>query len=288
MSETLAWIDASGVQYDLSDITRYYVEGPLPPTGQYGLPLQIVGYQVPLMAGQVEQYIQVNPNDIRFPLSIFANSPTAMDSNIRLLSEAMRPSRGLGILQHTANDGAVRQLYCRETSRLRDVSTRSPGRVQVGLIFSAADPYWYDSNWTVLTFTPAGAINFFQVPFFPIHLSAGGLSSAFTVQNNGQAETWPIWTITGPGTNPTLTNNTTGDVLQLNITLTGTQTLTIDTRPNNVQVVREDGSNQWSAIQDTSQLWSLAVGANNVSLSMTGTSTTSQLQLQYKQRYEGV
>lgn len=287
-SESLTWIDVDGNQFPLDDTSTYFAEGPLPPVGQYGLPLSIVGYQVPLMPGQVEQWIQIAPNDIRFPLSIFGSNPVAMDTNIRALSEAMRPTRGVGILQHTANDGAIRQLFCRETSRFRDVALRSPTRVQVGLIFSAADPFWYDANWTVLTFVPGGVVSFFQTPFFPVHLSAGGLSSAFTIQNNGQAETWPVWMITGPGTNPQLRNTTTGETLTLNITLTSGQILTVDTRPGIINVTREDGSNQWAIVQDTSTIWPLIVGPNVISLNMTGTTNESQLQLQYKQRYEGV
>jgi hypothetical protein len=158
----------------------------------------------------------------------------------------------------------------------------------VGLIFSAADPFWYDSNWTALTFTPAGATTFFQTPFFPLHISVGGLSSDFTIENTGQAETWPVWTMTGPGLNPTLTNSTTGETLTLNINLAGGQVLTVDTRPGTISITREDGSNQWAVVEDTSTIWPLAVGANSIQLSMSSTTSASQLQLQYKQRYEGV
>lgn len=288
MSETLTWIDVLGNTYNLSDPTIYFAEGPLPPVGEYGLPLTIVSHDVPLMPGVVEQWIQIAANDIRFPLNVFGPDQASIDAARRTLSEAMRPTRGVGTLQHVANDGTVRQLFCRETSRFRDVTLRSVGRLQFGLIFSAADPFWYDANWTTQVFTPSGQVNFFEVPFFPIHLSVGGLSTQFTIGNTGQAETWPIWTITGPATNISLSNNTTGETLVLTTTLLAGQILTIDTRPGVIQVIREDGSNQWATVQDTSQIWSLAVGGNTISISMSGTTSASQVQLQYKQRYEGV
>lgn len=288
MAETLAWIDVLGNVYDLSDTTMYYAEGPLPPVGEFGLPISIVSHTVPLMPGVVEQWIQIAANDIRFPLDIFGVDQIAIDAARRVLSEAMRPTRGVGILQHTSNDGTVRQLNCRETARFRDVTVRSAGYTQFGMIFSAADPFWYDANWTALTFTPGGAVLFFQTPFFPIHLSVSGLSSAFSINNTGQAEAWPIWTITGPASNIVLTNATTGEVLTLNISLSAGQVLTVDTRPNLVNVIREDGSNQWAAVQDTSQIWAFIVGSNSVSVTMSGTTSASQVQVQYKQRYEGV
>lgn len=290
MSESLAWIDVAGNLFSLSDYTfqSYFAEGPLPPVGIYGIPTTIVEHDVPLQPGTREQWIHLAKNDIRFPLRIFGATPQLQDQNRRVLSEAMRPTRGVGILQHTADDGVVRQLNCREVSRLRDVAERGPGSIKVGLQFTAADPFWYDVNWTTLTFTPAGAVAFFQTPFFPLHLSAGGLSSSFTVENAGQDVAWPVWQIVGPGINPTLTNLTTGQVLAATITLTAGQSLTIDTRPNFLSVTREDGSQQWATIADTSSLWPLIVGSNAITLSMSGTSTASALSLQYKQRYEGV
>lgn len=290
MAETLAWIDVAGNVYSLSDYTfqTYFAEGPLPPVGIYGSLITIISHDIPLQPGVREQWIHFAANDIRFPLRIFGPNLAAQDANRRTLSEAMRPTRGQGILQHTADDGTVRQLFCRETSRLRDVVDRGPGSVKVGLIFSAADPFWYDVDWSTLTFTPSGVVTFFQTPVFPLHISTGGLSSAFTVENLGQDVAWPVWQIIGPGTNPVLTNLTTGQTLALTITLTLGQTLTVDTRPTFVNVTREDGSNQWASVGDTSALWPLIVGSNAVTLSMSGTSSASALLLQYKQRYEGV
>jgi phage-related protein len=101
-------------------------------------------------------------------------------------------------------------------------------------------------------------------------------------------EAWPLWTIVGPAVNPTLTNNTTGKSIALTISLTVGQSLTIDTRPGFKTITRENGSNQFSAASPASSLWSLARGLNTITLSVTGSSGASQLQLQYKQRYEGV
>jgi hypothetical protein len=285
---SVSWIDTLGVMYNLTDPSTYYITGPLPMQGSYGLPIQIVSHTVPLLPGSREQFVQINPNDVRAPLTIFGADEPTYALNRRLISEAMRPTRGVGILQHTDDDGTVRQLYCRETSRFRDVSARGMGWCTFGLIFSAADPYWYDANWTTLQFNPAGGTNFFTSPFFPMHLSVGGISSAFTAYNAGQDTAWPIWTITGPATNPVFTNVTTNQVLTLNVTLTSAQVLTVDTRPLFISVFREDGSNQWATVSPTSQLWGLTPGSNAITISMSGTSSNSAVQLQYKQPWEGV
>lgn len=286
--EMFTWIDPAGVAYPLNDPGTYFVPGPLPAQGQYGVPLAMVDHQIPLLPGRREQYIQIDANDVRMPLLIHGDTTQILDAQIRTLSEAMRPTRGRGVLQHQSNDGTVRQLFCREVGRLRDVQMRSPGWAQVGLQFYAADPFWYDFDYTTVATVPAGVATFFQNPFFPIHLSASSSSNAFTIFNNGQDVAWPIWTITGPGTNFVLTNTSTGQALTAGIALTAGQAITIDTRPDKLTVTREDGSNQWATITPASLLWSLAVGSNAITIAITGGGVGTSVQLQYKQRYEGV
>src|SRR5579863_4016245 len=97
--ESLAWIDVAGGVWNLNNVNQYFAEGPLPPTGIYGLPLSIVSHQVPLLPGVREQYVQIAANDIRFPLDIFGADAPSIDANRRAIIEAMRPTRGVGILQ---------------------------------------------------------------------------------------------------------------------------------------------------------------------------------------------
>jgi len=104
----------------------------------------------------------------------------------------------------------------------------------------------------------------------------------------GDVECWPKWIITGPGTNPILTNVTTGEILTLTITLTGGQILTIDTNPSSLSITREDASVHWDAVSSSSTLWSLAAGHNDITLVMSGTTSASQLQLLYRQRWESL
>lgn len=285
--ETVTWIDPDGNQFPLTDQNPYYIPAP-GLSGAYGLPMTMVSSVVPGFPGDREEYVQVNPGDVRLPLYVFGDDEAAVDNARRVILEATRPQRGYGILRHVANDGVTRDLFCREMGRLRDIVGRSPGLLRTSLMFRAADPYWYDTDFTIITLSPSGLLNFFGSPFLPIKLSAGGISSGFTVQNQGQADTWPQWVITGPGTNPVLTNSTTGEVLTIAITLTAGQVLTIDTNPDVLSVTREDGSNQWATISSASVLWALKTGANAIALAMTGTTTASSLQLMYKNRWEGV
>jgi hypothetical protein len=284
--EAVSWFDVSGNEWPLNN-DIYFIPSP-GMTGIYGQPITIVAHQVPNKPGDVVQYIQTLPGDVRFPLTIFGNDWSDIEVARRDLLEATRPGRGTGKLRHTANDGTVRDLNCIEIGRFADIVSRTPSAFRTSLVFRASDPYWYDTDYSSQLLLPAGATSFFGSPMLPIKLSAGGVSGGFTLENMGQAEAWPLWTITGPGVNPILTNATTGDVLTLTITLTAGQVLTIDTNPATMTVMRENGSDQWAAVSSLSNLWSLVVGANVIQLGMTGTTSASSLQVSWKNRWEGV
>lgn len=287
IAEVLYWIDPDGNQFNLLDPNKYYVPSP-GIAGGYGVPLSVVSFEAVGIPGDFEQYIQVAPNDIRMPFLILGDTAAGVQQALRDIRKAMLPQRGHGTLQHGSIDGQTRSLICLEIGRFRDVGQQTPGMIQTGLIFRAADPYWRDASDTIQSLTPGGLTTFFQNPFLPIHLSPSSASGSFYIENNGDIETWPKWIITGPGTNPVLTNVTTGEVLTLTITLTGGQVLTIDTDPSSLSITREDGSIHWDAVSPSSTLWSIARGTNNVTLGMSGTSGASMLQLVWHQRWESL
>lgn len=287
--ELMSWIDPDGVETMLNGEGHYLAM--IGRQGAFAPPVALVTQDVPMQPGAREKYVQIGQNDLRVPVLVTATTESELAAARRALAAAMNPARGLGAIRNTAPDGSVRDLFCRLVDGLRgdeSEASRGPGWLLAGLTFQAADPFWYDDQDTVQSFSAAAPLTFFAAPFLPLKLSSGLISTGFSVQNTGDVECWPIWTITGPGTNPTLTNSTTGETLALTITLTAGQILTIDTRPGKKTVVRENGSNQWGVVGSTSTLWALARGTNAIALSMTGTTSASQLQLAYKQRYLGV
>jgi hypothetical protein len=289
MAETLTWIDPSTNQTPLNGETFYtWLQGA---GGLYAPPTELIVTDVPLQPGGRFKYVNVGVRDVRLPLMVNANTEPALDGARRALRSAMNPLYGQGTLRHVSQDGQTRDLNCYVVAGMEGDDTqqnRGPGWIFFDLRLKALDPYWYDTNYTTIAFTNAAAVNFLGNPFLPIKLSSSGIFTSFSVSNTGDVEAWPLWTIVGPAVNPTLTNNTTGKSIALTISLTVGQSLTIDTRPGFKTITRENGSNQFSAASPASSLWSLARGLNTITLSVTGSSGASQLQLQYKQRYEGV
>lgn len=292
MAETVTWIDPGGTSWPLDGSGAYLAiwDSSNGRKGAFAPNTQVIEQEVPLQPGARLRQVKTLSRAVEVPIIIRASSESIFATARRALRYAMNPNRGAGTLQIAAADGSTRQMTCYcESGFEGDESEqyRGPGFAMLPLSFRALDPYWYDAQSTLLTYTAGGATTFFQTPFLPVHLSASGISNSFTVYNSGDVSCWPIWTITGPGTNPTLSNNTTGKSIAMTVTLTAGQTITIDTRPGYKTVLREDGTAHYAYLSFTSSLWPLVTGTNGVSLSMTGTTSASQLQLQYKQAYEG-
>ncbi|WP_328448994.1 phage distal tail protein [Amycolatopsis sp. NBC_00438] len=104
----------------------------------------------------------------------------------------------------------------------------------------AADPRWLDSSvQTAGPFTVIGtATDGLDWGSGGLDWANGGLDwgssgngGVLSLSNPGTAPSWPVFTVTGPLTNPTFTNPATGDVIAYTGTVDTGQTLVIDTSP---------------------------------------------------------
>jgi hypothetical protein len=271
MAETVTWIDAGGTSWVL-DGSSYYraVDGRM---GAFAPPTAIIEQEVPLLAGARFRQVKISSRPVRIPVLVKAADESTLAVARRAFRYALNPKRGAGTLQITAEDGTVRQLTCYCESGFEgdeSIGVRGPGWFKVGLSFRALDPFWYDASFTSTTYTTFGSK---------------------TITNGGDQDCYPIWTITGPGNTISITNNTSGKLLALSgnggLTLTAGQVLTIDTRRDQLTIVREDGSNQFSYLSAASALFQLVPGSNAIVLAMAGTTGASSIQVQYKRAWDG-
>ena len=290
-----SWVDVNGTEWPLNGETNYQVI--IGPVGMYGMPINIVTQEVPLQPGTLEKYVQLLPGLVKLPILVYASDEPTLDFVRRQLKWAMSPARGVGKLRHTANDGTVRELNCRVQKGFEGDETagnRGLGAVILNLEFFAADPFWYDTDFQQIPFATGSTVTFLgPSPFIPILLSSVGAVGTGSVENDGDALAWPIWTLQGPATSLNLTDTTTGDVLSLPSTqmasITMGQEIVIDTSPQfGKTITREDGSRHFGYMDPTSILWGLAVGTNAVSVAVGGSGASTLLTLQFKRRYEGV
>jgi hypothetical protein len=197
-----------------------------------------------------------------------------------------------GLLRCTAPDGSVRQLTCVYSGGLAGVEgsgVSGPTFRRMILQLKASDPLWYSDNVNTSVFQIATSAPFFTNPFFPLNIALSNVTTAGRVDNPGDEVAWPVWQIVGPGTNPTLTNLTTGQSLVLSLVLSGGQSVTIDTRPSQKSIINDQTlANLYSALAPgNAAMWPLQPGSNSLQLVMSGASTDSRLVLNFRPAFLG-
>jgi hypothetical protein len=241
-------------------------------------------------AGEFFRDVRHGTREFLMPFDIEGATEAELRTNVRRIVASMDPTRGVGRWRVTSPVGDQREIRCYNASGLEGQETlgelSGPQWQRFPATFIALTPYWYDVSPTTQTFTVAvDTPSFF--PFFPMSVTASELAIDTYVDNTGDVKTWPVWTITGPGSVIKLSNLTTGRFISFPTGSLGPgQSLYIDTSPGVKSVKYEDGSSAYAAMSSDSFLWPLERGINIIRLEMSGAdNTVSKMDLTYWKRY---
>ncbi|MBT2723045.1 phage tail domain-containing protein [Bacillus sp. ISL-46] len=288
MADKLYWIDANGTEQLLSMDENYKVLFGM--NGRFMPPISVVEEEVPFQAGTRKRSVKINARDVDIPLHISAESEIELRQIMRKTLRMINPLKNEGKLISIAADGSKRELTCQYIGGMEgaeDKDSKGFWWQRVVLVFRAFDPFWYDSTTNVQTFRINETAGTF-FPILPLRLSSSTVFADISITNSGDVETAPEWIITGPCQNIVISNMTTGEKVNLEVTLDVGETISIDTRPFKKTITKNDGTNLFYTMTDESSLWSLQEGENSIQLEMSNATTESSIQLSYKNRYWGV
>lgn len=278
-AEITQWIDPDGV------VTLLDVDWDA--SGRFMSEVRLSEDEVPGQDGARHRQTRFAPHEFSLKLTMAAADEPLLRTAIRALVSAMNPKKGEGIIRVTSPLGDVREIGCRVVGGLgldEKPEVSGPTMQTAVVTFHASDPLWRDQSDTSASYAVGDPVSFF--PIFPLRLTSSQIVVDATINNTGDDEAWPVWTITGPGAGIVLRNVTTGKSLTLSTTLLTGESIVIDTRPGYKTVVRQDGSNLWPDVDVTSSLWPLQVGNNAIRLEMSGATVgTSVLQVTYRRKY---
>lgn len=290
--ETVTFIDPSGVAYILSSQDDHdTVQGV---SGRGMPPIRISDDIIPLQPGSILRDIQHGVRDVAVPVVFYAETLPEVRDILRGIMRTFDPTRGDGILRVLTPDAVERDLNCRyqggfeiiEAPPQRGISPEQSAQ-QGLLVFRAFDPYWYDTIPFTATYT-AGVVtgSFFPIPN-PITgsfitLVSSTVFTTVTIDLDADVDSWPVWTITGPGTDIALRNLTTGEFISLSagggLTLGAGEVATIDTRRGVKTMTLADGTNLFPYLTNASTLWPLNQ-TQEVQIEMDGSTGASSVEL---------
>jgi hypothetical protein len=240
----------------------------------------------PGIDGYAVRQVRAQGKEVALPIAFWADdSRVAYLARRRGLIRSLNPKRGEGVLTVTQADGTSRTIGARYSAGLEgDESLDASGArwcINV-LTFACPSPFWLGTE-VVTEWRAAITGTFF--PLLPLAVGNSQVLGAVTIDNDGDDDAYPIWTITGPATSISLTNVTTGDVLVLTRTITVGDTIVIDTRERQQTALLNGATNLWGDISDTSTLWALEPGSNDLTLTVTGSTSNTRVRMTYQPRY---
>ncbi|MFE9850350.1 phage tail family protein [Streptomyces sp. NPDC005576] len=240
----------------------------------------------PGIDGYEVRQVRAQGKTITLPVAFWAqDSRAAYLARRRTLIRSLNPKRGAGTLTLTQPDGSSRSINVLYTDGMEgDESLDAAGArwCITALVFAAPSPYW--TGGEVATEWRNGTGGDFY-PFLPLTVGDSQVLGSVTVDNDGDDDAYPIWTIQGPATSATLTNTTTGQSLVLTRTLTGTDTVVIDTRERRQTALLNGVTNLWPNLSDDSTLWPLEPDRNDLTLTVAGSTSTTSVRMTYQPRY---
>lgn len=296
MANEYAWTSPDGTVINLSDRAAGYIVTDGGTTGLRSPSYSLTTSQYAGIDGAEVQAIRAEPAEPTIGLHMSADSFPAFRAKLRGLVRAMRPKAGVGTLTVSNESGESRSLNCYCIGGLEgDEASRYGPWFKAILKLYAPSPWWYGEEQTIDFGLAAPSIFLSATEPFPRRLSASTIQGQQDVDlSDADDNSFPVWTVTGPGTGLVLTNNTTGRVIQANVTLGDGQTLVIDTRPGHQAVYRGDlpatdpARNKLWAVSSDPALWPLVEGVNDVTAVLGAAGENSRIRGVYTPRYAGI
>ena len=121
------------------------------------------------------------------------------------------------------------------------------------------------------------------VPFFPIMLSASTIQGARTLNIQGDADAYPIWTVHGPGEDFEIINRTTGERFFLEGEITSP--VTIDTRTEQLSADGMSNMELWARVPRELSTFPLKPGMNDISFVIVNATEESKVELRYAEQW---
>lgn len=284
-----------GAQFvDITDLVNYG----LVEFDGFGMPdVRRLTQRGPLQNGDTDVGFRLDPRIMRLAVIAYAGSEQGIIDKRAALLGLLRPGNGGMILRWTY-DGVSKQIDCHYAGGMTLPSADwKLGHHRAVFELRAADPTWYMTDSTTITWANDGGGSGFTFPL-PVPFTFGGsvinANQSVDLSNANAWETFPTIYIYGRINSPIITNQTTGDTLNFTGNNVGVgEYIVIDLAygTKTVNLVSGGVSTNWvSKLTTSSDLatFSLQPGENTVNLSGSNADSTTRVEMIYNERLVGV
>jgi hypothetical protein len=238
--------------------------------------------------GEINRGFRAEGRDVGIPILMYASDRATFKQMRHDLFTDLNPRKGVpGLLTVTEFDNStVRSIpafYAGGLEGALDDESQGQSWMAAPIEFRCPSPYWLGETIAPRPIAAPDARGW--LPLYPIRATASQVLGAATIFNRGQAESWPLFRITGPATSIHLLNTTTGESLHITYVLDVGDVVVINTRPGHKSVVLNGTTNLYPYLSSSSSLWSLFEGTNEVTFTLPGQTPETTLAFTYQEQF---
>lgn len=219
----------------------------------------------------INSLMDVAESELIFIINTSVLQPNEILNERRRITDICNPLNGTVKMTVYMNDDSVFERDVTFVSAPNfpiGLENRNSSWQKVQLMMQANNPFWYAEAVIIESFygiEPLFTFPFTMSPSAPVIF--GNVIPSNIAMNYGQVEAPIVIEIIGACTNPTITNETTGEYISFNnLVMTANQRLIIDTTFGQKKVLL-DGYNIFNKLNYASTFFNLAIGANAIDFS---------------------
>lgn len=224
------------------------------------------------------------PRSLSLTFAIVAQNTEDLYQRRRTVAAAFSPVAGEGRLVWVQGEHSFSLRCVVGSASPAFISGQGSGPTwqTVTVDLTASDPCWFEGEHSRHLQGVGGGLVFPAA--FPAHFAF--VSPSVTIDNPGDVESPVRIRVTGPCTNPTITNTTTGEQIGLTLDLAADEWVEIETTFGAASCRLNDGTSAMGAVVPGSAFWQMRPGANVLVYSDAGGDASTLIQ--YSPRYTGV
>jgi len=262
-------------------------------------PLHMITSRSPVQHGDTTLDFRLDPRIIQIPLLVECETLQEQYDQRNYLLQMFKPSNVDGKIIVEYPDGRQRWITTRVLGGLDfNMETSAGYSIRAVVKLRCSDPTWYDPTGYTLPLVTISGTSTVYPKIYPTTYGTTLIDGSFTINYLGTWLSYPIITVTGPVTNFSITNTSSGQNITLvpGTVIAAATTLRFDLRYGFKTVTDQAGVNRIGLIDSTSELAQFAIfpapdvpnGINNLVVSGTGTTIASSVYLSYFDRFVGI
>jgi hypothetical protein len=148
----------------------------------------------------------------------------------------------------------------------------------------APDPYFTGAEQTITWRLADDITEFLSSTFLPVQVGDSQVGGTVVIDNGGDADAYPVWTVTGPCSDLTCTAADGATTFTVPAGLAEDEILVVDARRGE-QTVTVDGAPAWDRAGSGALLGALAPGVNTLTVVASGAASTTTIAAAWTERW---